>query len=153
MTLDFQVTFDAHDPLALSQVWCAVLGYVDPPPPGVTLAPDADPIAGWREFLERAGVPEDQRNSSSALVDPAWKRPRVVLHWVPEGKAAKCWMHCVVRATRDRRGEDRREMLEAECGSLECWGAKRVRRVETEPPLSLGFLVMEDPGSNEFCLD
>jgi len=153
MTLDFQVTFDARDPLALSQFWSAVLGYVHPPPPGVTLAPDADPIAAWHEFLERSGVPEDQRNSSSALVDPTGKRPRIFFQQVPEGKTAKNRVHLDVRAAPHLRGDERMEMLEAECGRLECLGAKRVRRVEPEPPQSLGFIVMEDPEGNEFCLD
>jgi hypothetical protein len=32
-------------------------------------------------------------------------------------------------------------------------GARRVRRSEPEPPMSMGFIVMTDPGGNEFCLD
>ena len=44
MSRDFQVTFDAHDPRALSTFWRDVLGYVHPGPPGVELAEGADPL-------------------------------------------------------------------------------------------------------------
>ena len=32
-------------------------------------------------------------------------------------------------------------------------GAHRLRRHEPEPPMSKGFIVMQDPEGNEFCLD
>ena len=43
--------------------------------------------------------------------------------------------------------------LEAECERLTALGASRVRRFEPEPPMSHGFIVMQDPEGNEFCLD
>lgn len=43
--------------------------------------------------------------------------------------------------------------LEAECTRLLELGATRMRRFEPEPPLSNGFIVMQDPEGNEFCLD
>ena len=46
MSRHIQVTFDAHDPRALSSFWRDVLGYVHPGPPGVDLPTDADPLAG-----------------------------------------------------------------------------------------------------------
>ncbi|WP_316042970.1 VOC family protein, partial [Gordonia sp. CNJ-863] len=42
---------------------------------------------------------------------------------------------------------------EAEAARLVALGATRVRRVEPEPPLSAGHIVMLDPEGNEFCLD
>src|SRR5215468_2927849 len=47
MSRQVQVTFDAHDPGALSSFWRDVLGYVHPGPPGVDLPEDADPLAAW----------------------------------------------------------------------------------------------------------
>src|SRR3982074_3793884 len=61
-----QVTFDAHDPGALSSFWRDVLGYVHPGPPGVDLPEDADPLAAWDDFLARVGVPEELRNTRQA---------------------------------------------------------------------------------------
>jgi hypothetical protein len=45
MSRHIQVTFDAHDPHALSSFWRDVLGYIHPGPPGVDLPEDADPLA------------------------------------------------------------------------------------------------------------
>ena len=37
MSREIQVTFDAHDPEALSIFWRDAMGYVHPGPPGVDL--------------------------------------------------------------------------------------------------------------------
>ncbi|MEU8137100.1 VOC family protein [Streptodolium elevatio] len=153
MSRDFQVTFDAHDPRALSSFWRDVLGYVHPGPPGVDLPEGADPLAAWDEFLAGLGVPEDQRNTRSALEDPDGRRPRLFFQQVPEGKTAKNRVHLDVRAAPGLEGEDRMAALEAECARLVELGAERVRRFEPEPPMSTGFIVMADPEGNEFCLD
>jgi catechol 2,3-dioxygenase-like lactoylglutathione lyase family enzyme len=128
-----QVTFDAHDPRALSSFWRDVLGYVHPGPPGVDLPEGADALAAWDDFLARLGVPEDQR--------------------VPEDKVAKNRVHLDVRVAPGLQGEERMAVLEAECDRLVARGATRVRRYEPEPPMSAGHIVMTDPEGNEFCLD
>lgn len=153
MTSDFQVTFDALDPLALSTFWRDALGYVHPGPPGVELTAGEDPLAAWDRFLEESGVPEDRRNSASALVDPDGTRPRIFFQQVPEAKSAKNRLHLDVRAAPGLEGDERMTALEAECARLVALGAERVRRVEPQPPMSLGFIVMTDPEGNEFCLD
>jgi hypothetical protein len=56
MSRHIQITFDAHDPRALSSFWRDALGYVHPGPPGVDLPEDADPLAAWDDFLARNGV-------------------------------------------------------------------------------------------------
>ena len=43
--------------------------------------------------------------------------------------------------------------LESEAARLVALGATRVSRSEPAPPMSHGFLVMQDPEGNEFCLD
>jgi len=153
MSRHVQVTFDAHDPRALSAFWREVLDYVHPAPPGVELPEGADPFAAWDEFLERVGVPEDQRRSSSAVEDPDGRGPRLFFQRVPEDKVAKNRLHLDVRAAPGLQGEARMAALEAECERLIALGATRVRRFEPEPPLSAGFIVMTDPEGNEFCLD
>jgi len=153
MSRQFQVTFDAHDPAALSLFWRDALGYVHPGPPGVELAPGADPLAAWDEFLDRMGVPADRRNTRSAIEDPDGAGPRVFFQQVPEDKVAKNRVHLDIRAAPGLAGDERMAALEAECERLVALGATRVARFDPAPPMSLGHLVMRDPEGNEFCLD
>ena len=162
MSRHIQVTFDAHDPRALSSFWRDVLGYVHPGPPGVDLPEGADPLAAWDEFLARVGVPEEQRNTRSAIEDPDGHGPRLFFQQVPEGTGIQertsserknRWVHLDVRATPGLEGEERMAALEAECDRLVALGATRVRRYEPEPPLDAGHIVMSDPEGNVFCLD
>jgi hypothetical protein len=153
MSRQVQITFDAHDPRALSTFWREVLGYVHPGPPGVDLAEGADPLAAWGDFLARIGVPEEQRNSRSAVEDPDGKGPRLFFQQVPEDKVAKNRVHLDVRAAPGLEGEERMAALEAECERLVALGATRLRRHEPAPPLEAGHVMMADPEGNEFCLD
>lgn len=153
MSREVQVTFDAHDPRALSSFWRDVLGYVHPGPPGVELPEGADPLAAWDDFLAHLGVPEEQRNSRSAVEDPDGRGPRLFFQRVPEDKVAKNRVHLDVRAAPGLDGEERMAALEAECERLVALGATRVRRHEPAPHLGQGHIVMTDPEGNEFCLD
>ena len=150
---DFQVTFDARDPKELSRFWASALGYVNPPPPGRSLAVGEDPFDLWWAFLEEAGVPEERRNSASAAEDPEGRGPRLFFQQVPEGKVSKNRVHLDVRAAPGLQGDERMATLETECDRLVGLGATRVERREPEPPMSSGFIVMRDPEGNEFCLD
>lgn len=153
MSSTLQITFDALDPRALATFWREAIGYVHPAPPGVEVAPGEDPLAAWDDFLERSGVPQEQRNSSSALEDPEGAGPRIFFQQVPEGKEAKNRVHLDVRTASDLHGDERMAALETECHRLVQLGATRVQRFEPEAPTSLGFIVMTDPEGNEFCLD
>ena len=153
MSRNVQVTFDAHDPAALSSFWRDALGYVHPGPPGVDLPEGADPLAAWDDFLERVGVPKEERNTRSAIEDPDGDGPRLFFQQVPEGKIAKNRVHLDVRAAPGLQGEERMAALEVECDRLVALGAVRVSRFDPEPPLGGGHIVMTDPEGNEFCLD
>jgi glyoxalase superfamily protein len=153
MSRHIQVTFDAHDPAALSSFWRDTLGYVHPGPPGVPLEPGADPLAAWDAFLERMNVPKEQRNERSAIEDPDGGGHRIFFQRVPEDKIAKNRVHLDVRAAPGLQGDERMAALEAECERLVALGASRLRRHEPTPPMSAGFIVMADPEGNEFCLD
>jgi hypothetical protein len=153
MSRHFQVTFDAHDPKSLSSFWRDVLGYAHPGPPGVEVPEGGDPLAAWDDFLARAGVPESEWNSRSAVEDPDGSGPRLFFQRVPEGKTAKNRVHLDVRAAPGLRDAERMAALEAECERLVALGATRLRRFEPAPPMSAGFIVMADPEGNEFCLD
>ena len=54
---------------------------------------------------------------------------------------------------RGSRSDERMAALEAEAERLVALGATRVRRFEPGTELSAGFIVMNDPEGNEFCLD
>lgn len=153
MSRDVQITFDAHDPPVLADFWAAALGYVVPFPPGSTTDAGGDVWAAWDEFLEQVGVPVEQRRSRAAIEDPDGRRPRVFFQRVPEDKVAKNRVHLDVRVAPGLEGDERMATLETECERLAGLGAVRVRRVEPDPPLETGFIVMTDPEGNEFCLD
>jgi hypothetical protein len=153
MSRQIQVTFDAHDPRALSTFWRDVLGYVHPGPPGVEVPEGVEPLDAWDEFLAKIGVPEKEWNSRSAIEDPDGEGPRVFFQQVPEGKVAKNRVHIDVRAAPGLQGDERMAALEAECERLVALGARRLRRFEPEPPMGSGHIVMADPEGNEFCLN
>jgi hypothetical protein len=145
MSREVQVTFDCGDPAALAEFWATVLGYVpQPPPPG---------FPTWDAALDAWGVPADQRNERSALVDPDAAGPRIFFQRVPEGKSAKNRVHLDVRAAVGLRGDERMAALEVKCEALLALGASRVRRVEADGLVNAGHIVMQDPEGNEFCLD
>ncbi len=149
-----QVTFDAHAPGELSRFWAATLGYVLPGPPGREVPEGKDVLEVWHEFLQEQGVPESQWDSRSAAEDPDGVGPRLFFQRVPEGKTAKNRVHLDVRAAPGITDSDERmAALEAECERLVGLGATRVQRFEPQPPLGTGFIVMQDPEGNEFCLD
>ena len=140
---EVQITFDCADPRALSLFWCDVLGYELPPPP-----PGHD---SWDAFSE--SLPPDYRNSRSACQDPEGRGPRLFFQRVPEGRSVKNRLHLDVRAAPDLDGEERMAALEVEAERLVGLGATRVRRVIEEFPMPAGWIVMQDPEGNEFCLD
>jgi hypothetical protein len=72
---------------------------------------------------------------------------------VPEGKTAKNRVHLDLRAAPGLEGDERMAALEAECERLVGLGATRQQRFEPAPPMSAGFIVLQDPEGNEFCLD
>jgi hypothetical protein len=140
-----QVTVDCAGPAALCAFWQEALGYVlQPPPPGF---PD------WESALTALGVPPELHDERSAAVDPDGVGPRLFFQRVPEGKVTKNRVHLDVRAAPGLEGEERMAALEAECARLVTLGATRVRRVEPDGPMEAGFVVMQDPEGNEFCLD
>ncbi|HLN78909.1 MAG TPA: VOC family protein [Nocardioidaceae bacterium] len=141
-----QVTFDCGDPRVLEAFWCQVLGYVEDPPPA------GHPT--WEEALEAFGVPREEWNSRAACHDPGGVGPRLFFQRVPEGKTVKNRVHLDVRAAPGLRGEDRMTALEAEADRLVALGATRRQRFDPDSsPGELGFIVMQDPEGNEFCLD
>ncbi|WP_433319048.1 VOC family protein [Micromonospora sp. CA-269861] len=145
VTRDVQITFDCADPAGLATFWAEVLGYQVQAPPG--------DFETWDQALEAMGVPPENRNDASAVVDPEGSRPRLFFQRVPEHKQVKNRVHLDVRAAPGLEGDERMAALEAEAERLVPHGAKRLSRHEPAPPLGAGHLIMADPEGNEFCLD
>lgn len=122
--------------------------------PGVTVPDGADVMAAWDVFLEKVGVPQDQRNSASALIDPAGVGPKIFFQQVPPAKSGKNRLHLDVRAAPGLEGQERMAALEAEAERLVALGADRLERFDPNPAkMWAGWIVMADPEGNEFCLD
>ena len=96
MAIPIQVTFDCADPDKLARFWAEALDYILQPPP--------DGFDSWDAFLESIGVPEDERDTASAVVDPDGQGPRLLFQVVPEGKSAKNRVHLDVNVGGGRRG-------------------------------------------------
>ncbi len=143
---EVQVTFDCADPGGLAEFWCEVLGYqLQPPPAG---------FDSWDKALDAWGIPPEEHNSRSAALPPEGESgPRLFFQRVPEGKTAKNRLHLDVRAAPGSLGDQRMTALDAEATRLVDLGATRVRRVDPDGRMEIGFVVMQDPESNEFCLD
>lgn len=153
MTRAVQITFDCHDPIRQATFWAETLGYVIPGPPGARLDAGDDPFAAWQEFVEGLGIdlkPEDLR---AAIEDPQGRGPRVFFQVVPEDKIVKNRIHLDVRVAPGLENHERMQALEDECQRLQDLGAQRLERVDPNPPMESGFIVMADPEENEFCLD
>ncbi len=72
---------------------------------------------------------------------------------MPEGKTGKNRLHLDVRAAPGTEGDVRMTALDGEATRLVGLGATRIRRVDPDGRMETGFVVMQDPEGNEFCLD
>jgi hypothetical protein len=146
MTKEVQITVDCADPARLAAFWAAALDYQLQPPP--------DGFASWDAALEAFGVPPDQWNSRSAILAIEGPHPRIFFQRVPEGKTAKNRLHLDIRVAPGLVGGERMSALETEATRLEALGATRAYRVEpNQAAMEFGFITMQDPEGNEFCLD
>lgn len=141
MSIGVQVVIDCADPAGLAPFWAQALGYVVQPPP--------EGSASWEAWLESQGVPKEEWNSASAVVDPDRKGPRIYLQRVPEGKVVKNRVHLDLAVTAGLTGEDGLAKLQAESVRLQALGAKRL---EQRSEFGVTWIVHRDPEGNEFCI-
>jgi hypothetical protein len=142
MATPVQVVFDCADPARLAQFWATALGYkVQDPPEGYT---------SWQEFLAAQGVPEDQWNSASAVVDPNGNGPRIYFQRVPEAKTVKNRLHLDLNISGGDGTplQERHRRVDAEVERLLEAGATRLAAVEEDD--GSYFVNLQDPESNEF---
>ena len=143
MAIPVQVTFDCADVDTQARFWAAALDYqLQPPPEG---------FDSWDSFLDSIGVPADQRDTMSAVVDPEGNGPRLLFQKVPEAKSAKNRVHLDVNVGGGREVPDaeRRQRAEAKAAELVDLGGRQVGPVEQHGEF---WIVMADPEGNEFCL-
>jgi Glyoxalase-like domain len=143
MAIPIQVTFDCADPGRLAPFWAAVLGYkLQDPPEGYD---------SWPAFLAAIGVPEEQWNRASAIVDPEGRGPRIYFQQVPESKLVKNRVHLDVNVGGGLTTalNERRARVDAAVERLCALGATQLRPIEEHGEY---WVVMQDPEGNEFCL-
>jgi hypothetical protein len=143
VALSVQVVFDCAGPDTLARFWAEVLGYkLQDPPPG---------FATWEDWARATGIPEDQWDARSAVVDPDGRGPRLYFQRVPEPKTVKNRVHLDVNVGGGRQTpiEERRTKIQAEAARLVGLGATLLRTVDEDGEY---FVNMLDPEGNEFDL-
>lgn len=146
MALRFQVAIDCAGPDRIARFWAEALGYkLEDPPPG---------FASWEAYWRDVGVPEEEVDDGSSIVDPNGAGPRICFLKVPEGKAVKNRLHFDVHASGGREVpiEIRRQRVHAEADRLIAAGASLVRVLE-EPGIDHYAVSMLDPEGNEFDIN
>ena len=143
MARKVQIVFDCLDPVALSNFYASALEYMLQPPP--------DGYKSWEEALKDWGVPEEDWNSASAIVDPEGKGPRIYFQKLDTPKLAKNRVHLDVNASGGVRVpiEERKKQVRAEVERLIKLGAREEREWEEQGEY---WTVMLDPEGNEFCV-
>ena len=141
MARSIQVVFDSNDPATLADFWAIALGYIIQPPP--------EGFDSWDDWATAMEIPEENWNDARALVDPDGLGPRMFFQKVPEGKTAKNRVHLDVSVAGEGTPDERRTAIQNEAQRLEGAGASIVGPVEQRSEF---WIVMLDPGGNEFCI-
>ncbi|MBI4416057.1 MAG: VOC family protein [Euryarchaeota archaeon] len=143
MATDIQVVFDCGDPDRLAKFWAGALHYkLQDPPAG---------FASWEEALKKMGIPEEEWNSASAIVDPDGRGPRIYFQQMDTPKPGKNRLHIDLNVGGGASVplEERKKRNHAEVDRLLRLGATRQRAWEE---LGGYWVVMLDPEGNEFCV-
>jgi hypothetical protein len=138
-----QITVDCADPATLGAFWAAALDYVVQPPP--------EGFDSWPEALTAWGVPPEDFNKANAIVDPSGVGPRLFFQRVPEAKVGKNRLHLDVPAS-DGVGtpvDKKLAQCQAVADELVALGATVL---ETVTEMGSGWIVLQDPEGNEFCV-
>ncbi len=143
MVLSIQVVYDCSDPRKLSEFYAAVLGYkLQDPPEG---------FATWEAFLASIGVPEEEWNDASAVVDPEGKGPRIYFQKMDTPKPGKNRLHLDVNVSGGRKTpeEERRRRIDAEVARILELGLGATT-LSASDDKDWYFVTMLDPERNEF---
>jgi hypothetical protein len=144
MPRTLQVVFDCTDPDSLAKFYAEALGYkLQEPPKG---------YATWEEALKAFGVPEEEWDSASAIVDPEGKGPRIYFQKMATPKLGKNRVHIDMNASMGAQIsiEERKAKVREEVERLSKLGATKQK--EWDEGGSGFWFVMLDPEGNEFCV-
>jgi Glyoxalase-like domain len=138
-----QVVFDCRDPEVLSRFYAEALHYKAQDPP--------EGFESWEEALKAWGIPEEDWNSASAIVDSEAKGPRIYFQKMETPKLGKNRVHLDVNASGGPRAaiQDRKAQVRVEVERLLKLGATEQREWEERGGY---WVVMLDPEGNEFCV-
>lgn len=138
-----QVVFDCSSPEQLAAFYASALDYkLQGPPEG---------FASWKDALKEWGVPQDDWDSASAIIDPYGMGPRIYFQRMDTPKVCKNRLHIDVNASEgpeaplDRRKAQVRERAER----LKSLGAREQNEVEKNGEF---WVVVLDPEGNGFCV-
>jgi len=143
MAIGIQIVYDCTDPARLSEFYAAALHYkLQDPPEG---------FPTWEAFLSSIGIPKEEWNDASAVVDPEGKGPRIYFQKMQTPKPGKNRLHLDLNAGGGRKvpAEERKRRVDAEVERILSLGLGATKlRVSDDPDSS--FVAMLDPEGNEF---
>jgi hypothetical protein len=138
-----QVVFDCQNPDMLASFYANALGYKPQDPPAG--------FSSWEDALRAWNVPEEDWDSSSAIVDPDGTGPRIYFQKMDTPKPGKNRLHLDVNASEGLAVDlqKRKEQVAAKVEALLKIGAKKHAEIEENGEF---WVVMLDPEGNEFCV-
>jgi hypothetical protein len=142
MRLKVQIVFDSQNPDVLSKFYAAALQYIVQPPPSG--------FASWEDAMKAWEVPEEDWNSSTAIVDPEGRGPRIYFQKMDTPKLGKNRMHIDINASIGSSIpiEERKKQVNLAVEYLVEIGATKQNVCDDEGEY---WVVMLDPEGNEFC--
>src|SRR2546429_1264246 len=117
MGTKIQIVFDTADPDRLARFWSQALHYkVQDPPAG---------FATWEAALRAWHVPEEEWHSTSAIVDPEGRGPRILFQLMDTPKPGKNRLHLDLNVSGGAAGSPQNPQTPVgnEVGRLFCRGA------------------------------
>ncbi len=142
MATQLQIVIDCADPARLAQFWADAIHYTLQNPP--------EGYSSWEQFLQAQGIPQQEWNRASAIVDPDGTGPRIYFQRVPEAKTGKNRVHLDLNQNPPQTPlEERRRHVDAEVERLKHLGAHMLYQKEEHNEY---WITMVDPEGNEFCV-
>lgn len=138
-----QIVFDTNDPSSLSRFYAEALHYkLQDPPSG---------FESWDAFLRAQGIPDEELDSASAIVDPEGIGPRIYFQQMDTPKLGKNRLHIDINASDGQSVPlaKRKEQVDSEVERILLLGARKQRDLAE---MGEYCVVMLDPEGNEFCI-
>jgi Glyoxalase-like domain len=138
-----QVAFDTKDPSHLAKFYAEALHYkMQDPPKG---------YGTWEEALAAYGIPKEEWNDKSAIVDPEGIGARIFFQKMDTPKPVKNRLHIDVNASSGQKlnAEERVAFVRKEVERLVALGATKQQEWDEDHEF---WVVMLDPEGNEFCV-